>query len=323
MFPNNYHHLQYPKSLTTFVQSQDKKWNKPLVIGHRGSLYHALENTRQSFILAAREGCDGVELDVFLLKCGTLVVFHGEDGSYNDKPGGLKSYCNINGSILDYTAEEARYLLKFNPYFDEFGCGSDYILTHGEEVYIPTLREVLLDAKLSGIIVKIELKGLGTALPVVKLVEELDMVDQCQYSSFFHDEIQRVRELRPEKRPDGSFRYATGALFDQVPENFIQIAQSAGASEIHLKYSTCTTERVRAIHEAQMGSMAWMRGPRGMSHDIIHIFDDVGDEDERMYSILIATGVQSLCVNKPDRLVDFLKKNQEYFIPKERTFYPR
>ena len=47
------------------------------VIGHRGSPFKYLENTSLGFINAAQVGADGVELDVFLLKCGTLVVFHG------------------------------------------------------------------------------------------------------------------------------------------------------------------------------------------------------------------------------------------------------
>jgi glycerophosphoryl diester phosphodiesterase len=67
------------------------------IIGHRGSPYTALENTARSFIHAARAGADGVELDVFLLKCGTLVVFHGSGGDEN--PGLLKSYCGVPGSM--------------------------------------------------------------------------------------------------------------------------------------------------------------------------------------------------------------------------------
>ena len=299
---------------TSDNQKLRTQWKKPLVIGHRGSPYRAIENTRQSFLIAAEQGCDGVELDVFRVKCGTLVVFHGSDGSNHERPGGLKDYCNVDGCILDYTAQEARELLTFNPSFDEFGCGSDFILAHAKDTYIPTLRQVLLDAKTSGILVKIELKGPNTALPTLEIVEELGMVDQCHYSSFYHREIQTVRELRPEKRTDGSFRYRTGALFDQVPDNFIDLAKAVGASEIHLKYSTCTLERVQAIHDAGLDSMAWMRGPMGMQYDILNIFDDVGNEDDHMYSILIATGVRNLCVNRPERLVDFLRRNQDKFM---------
>lgn len=67
------------------------------VVGHRGSLYAALENTSRSFINAAEVGADAVELDVFLLKCGTLVVFHGT--GTDEKPGLLDLYCGVEGSM--------------------------------------------------------------------------------------------------------------------------------------------------------------------------------------------------------------------------------
>lgn len=67
------------------------------VIGHRGSPFKYLENTSLGFINAAQVGADGVELDVFLLKCGTLVVFHGSGG--DAEPGLLHSYCSVEGSM--------------------------------------------------------------------------------------------------------------------------------------------------------------------------------------------------------------------------------
>lgn len=278
----------------------------PKVVGHRGHLYRSLENTRHSIKLAA-EHCHEVEIDVFLLKCGTLVVFHG--GGNDQNPGCLKDYCNMDGSILDLSYEEARNL-KFNPNHLEFGCGPDVIEQLAHEYYIPTLEEVLLDAKETGVIIKIELKGPGTPEPVLELVEELDMVDQVHYSSFDHSRIKRIRELRPERNSDGSHRYKTGALFDEPPENFIQIALDAGASEVHLKYSTCTRERVKMIHDAGMDSMIWMRGPVGMLQDISNLFHDVGNEDESMYLAIMKTGVKAMCVNKPDVLATLLMKHQ-------------
>ncbi len=67
------------------------------VIGHRGSPYTALENTLRGFVHAAQAGAHGVELDVFLLRCGTLVVFHGSGG--DEEPGLLHSYCGVEGSM--------------------------------------------------------------------------------------------------------------------------------------------------------------------------------------------------------------------------------
>lgn len=81
---------------------------RPKMYGHRGSIYEEPENTIQSFQRAVDHGVEGVELDVFLLKCGKVAVFHGDGG---DKlPGGLKGYCGVDGSILNLTANEAKEL---------------------------------------------------------------------------------------------------------------------------------------------------------------------------------------------------------------------
>lgn len=278
----------------------------PTVIGHRGSLYKSLENTRHSFLTAANDGAHGVELDVFLLKCGSLVVFHGT--GTDEVPGHLQDYCNIDGSILDYTAEEARQF-KFNHLFEEFPDSTN-IIKKGNEYYIPLLEDVLLDAKVTGVTVKIELKGPNTPDPVLELVDRLGMVDQCHYSSFDHSKIKRIRELRPEKNHNGSHRYRTGALFNEVPDNFIELAKEVDASEIHLRYDTCTSDRVRAIHDADLDSMCWMRGPRGMKSDLQHRFHDVWSEDEKMYRTIMSSGVKGMCVNKPWLLSGMLKPLQ-------------
>lgn len=277
---------------------------KPTVVGHRGALYKSLENTRHSIRLAVEDGAEQVEIDVFLLKCGELVVFHGTGSDQN--PGGLLEYCGVDGSILDLSYEEVRKL-KFNPHFAEFGCGPEVIQELEDECYIPTLREVLDDAKDLGTTIKIELKGPNTAKPVLDLVEKLDMVDKVHYSSFDLSRIKLIRELRPDRLANGTHRYKTGALFNECPEDFIEQAKEAGASEIHLKYTTCTSERVRMIHDAGMDSMIWMRGPRGMLQDIKQLFYDVGNENEEMYKAIMRTGVKGMIVNRPDVLSKLLR----------------
>lgn len=275
--------------------------NKPNVIGHRGAVYHEPENTLEGFKRCAEFGC-AAELDVFLLKCGTLVVFHGEGSDEN--PGSLLGYCGIEGNILDYTAEEARQLI-FNPNHPEFPCPKDKII--GSNAFIPTLKEVLEAAKSSGLKLKIELKGPGTPEPTLQLVEEMDMVDQCHFSSFNIDRIARIRELRPQTDSQGNHIYKTGALFkSNIPQNFIDISMKAGASDVHFKYDTCTTERVEEVHANGMGSMAWFRGPTGMNQDVNEKYFDVASEDRLMYLFVMSTGVKQLCVNKPDVLISLL-----------------
>ena len=294
-----------PQATTLAASSTTRR---PLIVGHRGSLYEELENTRPSF-LACAGICNAIELDVFELpKDKTLVVFHGSGNDQN--PGGLRDYCTNPPpgvtTILDLTFEQTQQL-EFNPNFAELAAPADRLVG----AKIPTLEQVLLDMKPTGMEVKIELKGPGTARPVVELVERLDMVDRVSYSSFNFNEIATVRQMRPQTHPDGTFVYGTGALFDAVPADFVEQAQRVGASEVHLRYDMCTTDRIQAIHEAGMGSMAWFRGPMGMKKDTIQKYWDIGNEDETCYETLLETGVQQLCVNKPKVLYEWLKTKEQ------------
>eukprot|EP00980_Cylindrotheca_fusiformis_P004238 scaffold918_cov126-Cylindrotheca_fusiformis.AAC.17 len=269
---------------------------RPWIVGHRGCVYQQLENTREGFQKCAEMGADGAELDVFLLKCGTLIVFHG--GGSDENAGDLSDYCDRPGNILDLTYEEAKKL-SFNPKYEEFACPPE-ITVKGQ---IPTLEQVLMDAKKSGLQLKIELKGKGTVEPTVELVERLGMLDQCCFSAFDHKKIALLRSLRPDRE-----LYRTGALFVDVPEDYLARAKAAGATEVHLRYDTCTPEKIAAIHAAGFASMAWFRGPISMASDCRENFLDVGNEDESMYDALLRTGVQQMCVNKPDVLLGLRAK---------------
>lgn len=276
---------------------------RPMVVGHRGALFDELENTRAAFLRCAALGCEAVELDVFLLKDGNLVIFHG--GGTDEHPGDLSDYClhQEGKNILDLTLGEAQQL-EFNPAYAEFACPADKI----RSAQIPTLEQVLTDLKSTGVIVKIELKGQGVVEPVLELVDRLDMVDQCQYSSFDHGRLALLRQLRPARNAiTGQYVYQTGALFDTVPDDFMLQATAVGASEVHLRYDLCTVERVQAIHKAGMGSMAWFRGPIGMKRDTDTTYLDVGNEDFSCYRAVMDTGVQQVCCNRPDVLVSLLQ----------------
>jgi glycerophosphoryl diester phosphodiesterase len=61
-----------------------KLWSRsgpsgPLVIGHRGASAREPENSVRAFQRAARDGADGVELDVLCCRTGEVVVFHDDD----------------------------------------------------------------------------------------------------------------------------------------------------------------------------------------------------------------------------------------------------
>lgn len=273
------------------VQSKDC-----VVIGHRGTIYEELENTLEGFQRCLDMGCDAVELDVFLLKDGTLICFHG--GGDDKNPGDLSDYCldQVGRGILDCDTYTDVLELQFNPKCDEFVCPEERFT---KKLKIPTLKEVLELVQGTSMKLTIELKGPGVTRPVLELVRQMGMESQCTYSSFQHDRIKLVRDLYPE--------YKTGALFDApVPTDFVQHAIAVGASEVHLRYDTCTPDRINEIHEAGMDSMAWLRGPLAMS-DIN--YSDISIEGVSLYATLMETGVQQICCNRPDVLIQYLKNN--------------
>ena len=316
--------------------------NFPKIVGHRGCIYEEFENTREGFSRCHDIGCDSVELDVFKVKRNrnnekdtSLVVFHG--GGTDENPGDLLEYCGVDGSILDYSYEdEIREKLVFNPEHTEFPCPVEKIL----KGQVPTLEEVLLDAKrknsskltLHGKMeIKIELKGPDVVEDVLALVDSLDVASMCSFSSFDLQKIKRLRELKPDRDPKtGEYLYKTAVLFNCIDANgmildsdyspihsvpnwnkcdVVDRALAVGANEVHLKYDTCTKQLIDRIHARGLGSMAWFRGPIGMREDCLYRYKDVGNEDFTMYEAVLQTGVQQMCVNKPDVLIALREKH--------------
>ena len=74
----------------------------PLIIGHRGVMNIAPENSLSGFIKAIELGIDGVELDVHMTKDKKLVVVHDEN---------LKRISGTDGNIRDFTYKE---LIKYD-----------------------------------------------------------------------------------------------------------------------------------------------------------------------------------------------------------------
>ena len=151
------------RSLRQALRVDDKHKNRNntdvQVVGHRGAIYRHLENTMESFIYCAKTcQCNAVELDVFVIKDGTIVVFHGCDSNPNI-PGSLQGYClpgdhadlvlakdgSTYRSIVDLTYEETQQL-QFNPHFEEFVCPTDSII----KAKIPKLHDVLLHCRTRG-----------------------------------------------------------------------------------------------------------------------------------------------------------------------------
>ena len=82
------------------------------IFAHRGASAYAPENTMEAFELAAKQGADGIELDVHVTKDGEVVVTHDEK---------IDRVSNGSGFIKDMTLRESGTWERKPVY-----CSSDY-----------------------------------------------------------------------------------------------------------------------------------------------------------------------------------------------------
>lgn len=190
---------------------------KPLNIGHRGAMGHETENTIASVKKALALHVDMIEIDVFVIKSGELVVFHDEI---------LDSLTNASGRIEDFTWEEIQK-----------------VVVKGNH-HIPTLAEVIetIDQKVP---LNIELKGKNTAKPTFELLQTFYKKgwkkDDFVISSFLWEELETFRKLDAE--------IAIAVLTEENPVDAIAMGKKLKAVAINPWWKTLTEENVKQLHE--------------------------------------------------------------------------
>ncbi|AXO81260.1 glycerophosphodiester phosphodiesterase [Olleya aquimaris] len=197
-----------------------------LKIGHRGAKGHVTENTLQSIQKAMDFNVDGIEIDVHVCKTGELVVFHDFT---------LDRLTNGTGEIGKKTLSQLQNLQVEDQYT------------------IPTLREVLqlIDNKL---LINIELKGEGTAIPTCNIIQELIndkkwSLDNILVSSFQQNELVDV------------FNYDSniplGVLTKASVNQAIVFAKTINAKAIHPSFSLLSKNNVQKAKEEGLLVNAW------------------------------------------------------------------
>lgn len=205
--------------IITVLLSCQMKENKLLVIGHRGAMGHETENTLASIQKAMDLGVDMIEIDVFKIKSGEIVVFHDER---------LERLSNAGGKIEEWNIFEL----------------SNVILEGNHK--IPQLQNVLrlIDNKVA---LNIELKGKDTSDRVNFIIEYYIekqgwTLDNFVISSFDWNELREFRKINPD--------IAIAVLTEEDPALAIDVAKELNAVAINPHYETLTAENVSAIHSA-------------------------------------------------------------------------
>jgi glycerophosphoryl diester phosphodiesterase len=195
-----------------------KPMQKPVNIGHRGAMGHETENTIASIKKALDLGVDRIEIDVFVIKTGEVVVFHDEI---------LDSLTNSSGKIEEYNFENLQK-----------------VIVKGNHK-IPTLSEII-DAIDKKVPLNIELKGKNTAQPTFEILETFYRKgwkkEDFIISSFLWDELEIYRKL------DSTI--AIDILTEENPLDAIPIAKKLNATSINPWFKTLTQDNVNEIHKA-------------------------------------------------------------------------
>lgn len=197
-----------------------------LNIGHRGAKGHAAENTLASFKKALNLGVHGVELDVHLSSDGAIVVIH--DAT-------IDRTTNGKGFVNDLSLRELKALRIEN------------------ELQIPTLSEVFnLIAR--NCFINIELKGYGTAKPVVELIQKYISESGWSYtdfvvSGFDWNALQEVHRLDP--------NIQIGVLSSTDIALAFGFAKFIRAYSIHPYFHLLTAENTLRMQEESLLVFPW------------------------------------------------------------------
>lgn len=232
--------------------------HKFLVIGHRGACGYEPENTIRSFRKTLDIGVDVIELDVYVLTDGSLAVMH--DDKVNRTTDG-------KGYIFNMSLEEVKKL------------------DAGQGERVPTLQEVL-DLVNHQAQVNIELKGVGTAGPVAKAINEYVAkgwtYDDFIISSFNHRELRNFRKILSQVK--------IGALITGLPVDNAKFAEDLGAYSANLSSEFVDEEFVEDAHKRGLQVYIWT----------VNELDDLG----RMR----AMGVDGVFTNFPDRILEAVRQ---------------
>lgn len=194
------------------------------ILYHRGNLT-APENSLPAFEMVHNGEANGVELDVQFTRDGIPVVIH--DLSVDRTTSG-------SGMVKDLTLKE---LQEFKIISEEFPDQS-----------VPTLRRVL--EVLAGVeVINLELKLFSKNISdnnswvreLLKIVKEMNLLDDIIFSSYNHYCIKQITELDPAAR--------TGVIYRAALYEPWEYAKNLGADAIHPYYMSITPELVQKAHE--------------------------------------------------------------------------
>lgn len=198
------------------------------VMGHRGAAALAPENTLASIRAAAAAGVQWVEIDVYPIAQGGLIIFHDDN---------LERCTNGFGNTMDASLETILSLDAGHWFGHEH---------QGEKV--PTLEQAIDCLQELGLGLNLEIKYDGSHVemvvpPILSVLAErwLDP-DKLLISSFNYPALQMCHDLNPSLH--------LGYLVEEVPHDWLLKLAAIEAVSINCDYQLLTEHQAHAVKAA-------------------------------------------------------------------------
>ncbi|KDN54818.1 glycerophosphodiester phosphodiesterase [Flavobacterium seoulense] len=197
-----------------------------LKIGHRGAKGYEPENTLIAFEKAIELGADGIELDVHLSTDNELIVIHDET---------VDRTTNGKGEVNQLSLKELKALKIDNIQ------------------QIPSLTEVL-DLVNKRCFINIELKGIGTAKPVIGLISHYISEKNWDYNDFIVSSFD-WKMLEQTHSLDSKIKI--GVLTEVSIDEALAFAKKINAFAIHPDYELLSKENVILMQQNGFEIYPW------------------------------------------------------------------
>jgi glycerophosphoryl diester phosphodiesterase len=238
-------------------------------IAHRGASGHAPENTMAAFRRAVELGAHFIETDLQITRDARVIAIH--DFTLDRTTTG-------KGQVHLLTLEQIR-ALDAGGWFGDRKAG----VFSGERV--PTLEEILDFAKEHDVIFYLEIKSgpaWGIEHAVVAALRDRNASARVVILSFDTATLDSVHRL------DGTMM--TGFLCEHPSNDLVERTVRAGARQLVARGDLITSAEVEKAHRAGLQVVAWT----------------INEADQMRR--LIATGVDGVITDYPDRLLGVLRE---------------
>jgi len=239
------------------------------IVAHRGASGYAPEITLEAYRLALEMKTDFVEMDIRMLRDGTLVAIHDPD---------VKRTTNGTGRISELTLRELK-ALDAGSWFNK--ANPKKARREYAGLQVPTVREIVDLVKKSPAGCYFEIKDpelYSTALEssLLSIIHGARMENRACILSFSARSISKVKTL------DSSIK--TALLISRRGKDPVKKTLNVPADELAILYKAATEPMVEAAHDRGLAVSVWTV--------------DRKPDLERMIRI----GVDRIITNYPDRL---------------------